>query len=71
MESGVTAIDDSVGATTVKFITGLLIPERFAAISVLPIATLVTKPNIETVAILGSELVHVTLEEMSAVDPSA
>ena len=57
---GVTAMDDNTGAgTTVKVTTGLVIQDRAAVTLVLPVATLVTKPNEDMVAIVLSELVQV------------
>jgi hypothetical protein len=64
-------MEDNVKATTVKLITGLVTPDKAAVILVFPIATPVARPTEDIVAILGSELAQVTLEVMSAVEPSA
>ena len=50
---------------TVNVTAWLVIAPRAAVILVLPIATPATVPAAETVAIVGSELVHVTCEEIS------
>jgi hypothetical protein len=71
-DSGVIAIEDSVGvgAATFRVTAGLVTPDREAVISAVPAATPVAKPASETVAILVSELAQVTREVMSAVEPS-
>jgi hypothetical protein len=50
---------------TVNVTAWLVIAPRAAVILVLPIATPAAVPAAETVAIVGSELVHVTCEEIS------
>jgi hypothetical protein len=48
----------------------LVIPDMAAVILAFPGATLVAKPDEDMVAALVVSLVHVTLEVMSAVEPS-
>ena len=67
-EAGDTAIE--VNIATGNFTTGLVFPDRAAVISVLPSPMPVATPAEDMVAILGSELVQVTLEVMSSVLPS-
>ena len=55
---------------TAKGTVLLVIPDRDAAISVLPIATPVARPAGEIVATPVLELLQVTVEVMSAVEPS-
>ena len=50
---------------TVNVTAWLVIAPRAAVILVLPIATPAAVPAAETVAIVGSELVHVTCDEIS------
>lgn len=57
-------------ATTVRVTAGLVTPDLAAVISVLPAATPVARPSVSTVAIDVLELVHVTTDEMSLVEPS-
>jgi hypothetical protein len=56
--------------TTVKIVGELVIPDMAAVILASPGATLVAKPDEDMVAALVVSLVHVTLEVMSAVEPS-
>ena len=69
--AGVISMEDNVKATTVKLTTGLVMSDKAAVILVLPIAAPFATPAEDIVAILISELTHVTLEVMSAVVPSA
>ena len=70
--AGVIAMDDKAGAgTTVKVTAGLVVPERVAVMLVFPTAMPVATPAEDIVAILVSELIHATLEVMSAFEPSA
>ena len=60
-----------VGDATVNVIAALVIPDMLAVILVVPSANPVTIPdNCEMVATLMSELFHVTLELMFAVELS-
>ena len=47
------------------FTGGLVIPDREAVISVFPTFTAVIKPNEETVAVFGSELLQVAFKVSS------
>ena len=69
--AGVISMEDNVKVTTVKFITGLVIPDKAAVILIFPIATPVATPAEDIVAMLTSELVQVTLEVISIVVRSA
>ena len=60
-----------MGVTTDKVTGGLDIPNMVAVIFVLPSATPVTKPTEEMVAIVVSELVQVTSDLISAIEPSS
>ena len=67
---GVTAMDDKAGAGTIfKATTGLVLPETVAMMLVVPSATPVAIPAEDIVAILVSEVVHTTLDVISAVEP--
>jgi len=61
----VVVVGAGTAATTVKVTVWLVIPDRAAVILVLPTATAVAKPVAEIVAIVGSELVQVTCDEIS------
>lgn len=54
-----------VAVITVKVTAWLFISSKLAVIWVVPMARPVALPDAETVAIVGSELVHVTREEIS------
>jgi predicted secreted protein len=71
-ESGVIAIDDNTGATTIKLTAGLVTPAPDTAteISVVPIAIPVATPFEDMVAMLVSELVQVKFDVRYAVEPS-
>jgi len=62
-------MENSTGVTT-KGTVLLVIPDRDAVISALPIATPVAIPAGEIVATPVLELLQVTVEVMSAVEPS-
>ena len=55
-----------VAVITVKVTVWLVIPFKLAVILVLPMATPVAVPEAETVAMVGSELVQVTREEINS-----
>ena len=63
-----TAIE--VIAITVRVTPGEVTPLMEAVIEVVPCATPVAKPEAEIVAVAVVEEVHVTVPEMSEVDPS-
>jgi hypothetical protein len=67
-EAGNMAMEDS--NFMVKGIAGLFIPSMLAVILVSPAAAPVTMPSEEITTMVGSELAQVTLELMSAVEPS-
>jgi len=68
-----TAIEDNFGPGifVTMFTGGLVIPDSDAVISEFPTCTPVTEPNEETVAIFGSELLHVTFKVTSCFEPSS
>ena len=66
--AGDTAMEDNIA--TVNFAAGLVFPDRVAVISVLPSPIPVANPLEDIVATLEAELTQVTLEVISAVEPS-
>lgn len=66
--AGVTAIDVNSGMTTFTVAGGLVTPKNEALISIFPVATAVTTPVAEIVAMAISELVQVTSKVMSLVE---
>src|SRR5271157_2861242 len=67
--AGVIKMDET--AFTVNFKLGLVTPERAAVILAVPLPSPVAAPFAKTAATAVFELVHVTLEVISAVVPSA
>ena len=67
-EAGDTAIEDNIA--TGNFAAELVIPDSAAVMSVVPSPIPVANPIEEIVAILVFELTQVTLEVISAVEPS-
>ena len=61
----VVVVGTGTAATTVNVTGWLVIPDKEAVTLVLPTATAVAKPVAEIVAIVGSELVQVTCDEIS------
>ena len=59
-----------VACTTVKLTRGLVTPERVAVISLVPMATALTKPLEFIVATLRLELTQFTSLPMSSSEPS-
>jgi hypothetical protein len=66
--AGDTVMEDNIA--TVNFAAGLVFPDRVAVISVLPSSIPVANPLEDIVATLEAELTQVTLEVISAVEPS-
>jgi hypothetical protein len=66
---GLTAIEVRCAATTVNVEVSLSVP-RVAVMLVDPAATVVTTPELLTVAVAGTEEVHVTPDDKSALEPS-